>query len=139
MPSSAFLTEDHKALLHRLVEKLETEEAPFYGRTAMLNYWAWHITAGVAFLSSVVSALAASLMKDADFGTYGKTLLVTVPVVGAAATGLLHLYKFREKEALREEGRIELKDIVENAPSTANNAVTSVSRVSTTNRLDNPA
>ena len=56
-------------------------------------------------------------MKETDFGSYGRTLLIIISVIGAAATGLLHLYKFREKEALREEGRIELEDIIENAKS----------------------
>ena len=107
----------HRSLLADLISKLETEERPFYERTSTLNYWAWHVTAGLAFLSSVVSALVAALMKEADFGTYGKTLLVTVPVLGAAAAGLLHLYKFREKEALREDGRIEVEDMIANAKS----------------------
>jgi hypothetical protein len=61
--------------------------------------------------------LTAALISDASFGTYGKSLLVVIPVIGAAATGLLHLYKFREKEALREEGRIEVEDIILNAKS----------------------
>ena len=107
----------HKDLLQELVNKLETQERAFYMCTSQINYWAWHITAGIAFLSSVVSALVAALMKQADFDSYGKIVLVTVPVVGAAAAGLLHLYKFREKEALREEGRIELEDIIANAKS----------------------
>src|ERR1700730_12892879 len=111
------MAENHKALLCNLISKLETQERPFYRRTSQQNWWAWHITVGIAFLSAVASALAAAVMKETDFGSYGRTLLIIISVIGAAATGLLHLYKFREKEALREEGRIELEDIIENAKS----------------------
>lgn len=107
----------HKELLCDLIAQLEGEELPFYQSSSQWNYWAWHLTAGIAFLSSVISALAAALIDENGFKAYGKVLLVVVPVVGAGAAGLLHLYKFREKEALREEGRIELNDIMANAKS----------------------
>lgn len=109
--------DNHRALLENLVRRMETQEHSFYKGSASFNYRAWHITAGIAFLSSVVSALAAALINGADFASYGRVVLITVPVLGATASGLLHLYKFREKEALREEGRIELEDIIENAKS----------------------
>jgi uncharacterized membrane protein YgaE (UPF0421/DUF939 family) len=108
---------NHKELLCDLIAQLETSERSFYERTSHRNYWAWHITAGIAFLSSIVSALVAALIDSKGFEAYGKVLLVVVPVVGAGAAGLLHLYKFREKEALREEGRIEVNDIIANAKS----------------------
>ena len=109
--------ETHQELLSQLVTQMETEERSFYNRTSALNYWAWHITAGAAFLSSVLTALVAAYMGEAEFKTYGKLVLVTMPIVGATAAGLLHLYKFREKEALREEGRIELEDVIANTKS----------------------
>lgn len=109
--------DDHKTLLFNLIQKLETQELSFYKCSASFNYWAWHIAAGITFLSSVVSAMLAAFINQTDFTAYGKILLITVPIVGATASGLLHLYKFREKEALREEGRIELEDIVGNAKS----------------------
>lgn len=108
---------NHKELLCELIAQLEKKERTFYERTARFNYWAWHIIVGVSLLSSVVSALTAALIDSKGFEAYGKILLVVVPIVGAGATGLLHLYKFREKEALREEGRIEVNDIIENAKS----------------------
>lgn len=107
----------HQPLLSQLITRLETQELRFYRCSASFNYWAWHITAGIAFLSSVITALVAALIGEAEFKSYGKILLIIVPIVGAAAAGLLHLYKFREKEALREEGRIELDDIIANAKS----------------------
>ena len=55
---------------------------------------------------------------DADyFKSYGKIWLIILPIIGAFASGILHLFKFREKEALREHGRIELDDIISNAKS----------------------
>lgn len=110
-------TDTHQELLRQFITRMETQERSFYVRTSELNYWAWHITAGAAFLSSVVTALVAAYMGEAEFKAYGKLVLVILPVVGAAAAGLLHLYKFREKEALREEGRIEIDDIIANAKS----------------------
>ena len=107
----------HRALITEFIQKRETDDLKFYERTAALNYWAWHFTAGIAFVSSVGAALLAALIKDSYFATSGRSLLIVVSVMGAGATGVLHLYKFREKEALREEGRIELEDILANARS----------------------
>ena len=107
----------HSEVIAELIEKLESDVLTYYEGASESAYRAWTITAGIAFLSSVASALTAALISDASFGTYGKSLLVVIPVIGAAATGLLHLYKFREKEALREEGRIEVEDIILNAKS----------------------
>ena len=107
----------HRLLLENLIEKLQTEELSFYDRTQTLNYWAWHITAGIAFLSTVGASLTASLIDAKQFESAGRMWLILLPTIATVASGLLHLYKFREKEALREDGRIEVADIILNAQS----------------------
>jgi hypothetical protein len=63
-------------------------------------------------------------MSEAVFGDYGKSILAVLSFVSAGATGLLSLYKFREKEALREEGRIQMQDIVDKAKNLLANCKT---------------
>jgi hypothetical protein len=113
------MVENHATLLENFINKLETDEdeLKFYKRAANFHYWAWNITAGIVFLSSVISALFAALMSEENFKSFGKIALFIIPILGATASGLLHLYKFREKEALREEGRIEIEDIIACAKS----------------------
>ena len=72
---------------------------------------------GIAFASTRATAVVAGLINDVDFKSYGKPLLVVFPWIAALASGFLALYKFREKEALREEGRIEVEDIVHTCKS----------------------
>jgi hypothetical protein len=43
--------------------------------------------------------------------------LIVAPIVSAAITGLMELFRFREKGARREDGRIEIVDIISNAKS----------------------
>lgn len=108
---------EHRKLLVGLIARLENEELPEYARASNFHYWMWHICAGAAFLTSLVSGALASFISDSIFATYGKVLLAILSFVSAGATGLLSLFKFREKEALREEGRIEMQDILDNAKS----------------------
>lgn len=107
----------HRKLLEDLVEELERQELPFYKRTQAVNYWTWHVIAAIPVLASTGAALAALLIDAEQFRAYGKALLTALPILGTAATAFLHLYKFREKEALREDGRIETRDIILNARS----------------------
>ena len=111
--------EDHRSLLTQLIQRLEEKELPFYAKEANWNYYAWYITATIAFLSSVFSAMIAGLIDITQYGAYGRCLLIIVPIVGTAASGLLFLFRFREKEALRENGRIDVEDIIANAKSMA--------------------
>lgn len=106
-----------RQLLQSLIARLEKEELAEYKSAANLHYWMWHICAGGAFLASLISGALASFISDTTFAAYGKVLLAVLSFVSAGSTGLLSLYKFREKEALREEGRIEMLDIVDNAKS----------------------
>ncbi len=108
---------EHRKLFMALIERLETRELRFYERASNRNYWAWHLCVGIAFVVSMTSGGFASFMSNAAFEAYGKILLAVLSFLSATATGLLSLYKFREKEALREEGRIEMLDIIYNAKS----------------------
>ena len=109
--------DDHRTLLQDLISRLEGGELGFYKSASNFNYWAWHVCAGAAFLMSMASGGFAALMSDVTFKQYGKVVLAVLSLASAIATGFLSLYKFREKEALREEGRIELDDIIGNAKS----------------------
>ncbi len=112
------MAETHEALLRQLITRMETEELGFYRSHANFHYYAWHIAAAIPFLSSVITAAVAGLMDVVDmFKTSGRVMLVVLPVMGTIASGFLYLYKFREKEALREEGRIELEDLIAVAKS----------------------
>ncbi len=106
-----------RQLLQSLIVRLEKDELAEYTKASNFHYWMWHLCAGAAFLTSLVSGALASLISDRTFAAYGKVLLAALSFISAGATGLVSLYKFREKEALREEGRIEMQDIVDNAKS----------------------
>ncbi len=103
---------DHRSLLEELLTYIEEREIPLYERLQSLNYWGWHFAAGAAFLCSAGTVLAAALMDDVQYKSFGRRLLIILPFVGTVFSGALHLFKFREKEALREDGRIEARDIV---------------------------
>lgn len=107
----------HRKLLTDLISRLEDDELKFYESSSTFNFFAWHVCAGAAFVMSILSGALASFMSDVTFKEYGKVVLAVLSFVSASATGLLSLYKFREKEALREEGRIELEDMIDNAKS----------------------
>ena len=105
----------HKELLTDLIEELKTEEFPFYERTAIRNWWFWHSAAGIVLVSTLGATVAASLMKATDSGGHGKVWLIVLPAIGTFSSAFIHLYRPKEKEALREEGRIEMPDIIRNA------------------------
>ena len=105
----------HKELLTDLIEELKTEELPFYERTAIRNWWFWHSAAGIVLVSTLGATVAASLMKATDSGGHGKVWLIVLPAIGTFSSAFIHLYRPKEKEALREEGRIEMQDIIRNA------------------------
>jgi hypothetical protein len=106
-----------RTLLANLIERLETEELPFYERASSFNFWAWHFCAITAFLVSILSGALASLIPDDVFRDHGRIYIAVLSFASACATGLLAVLRFREKEALREEGRIEMQDIIDNAHS----------------------
>ena len=57
------------------------------------------------------------MLDPTTFDQYGKVVLLLLSVAGTAASGALNLFQFREKESLREEGRIALDDIIWNCRS----------------------
>jgi len=110
-------TGGHRKLLTDLILRLENDELKFYESSSSFNFFAWHVCVGAAFVMSILSGALASFMSDVTFKEYGKVVLAGLSFVSASATGLLSLYKFREKEALREEGRIEPEDMIDTAKS----------------------
>jgi hypothetical protein len=115
--SEASEEQPHKVLLKELLDRLEQKERPFYKGSSSLNWWAWHIFVLIAFLASLASSFLTGVLDDVSFIQYGKNCLLCLSVIGTAATGVLSIFQFREKEALRENGRIELEDIILNAKS----------------------
>lgn len=114
--------QDHRALLTGLIRKLEEEEQPFYAKTATWSYWGWHIVSVAGVVISVSAAITAELIDGRQFDVWGKPALTILPLIGTGVAAVAHLCKFREKEALREEGRIEVEDIIANAKSLAASA-----------------
>ncbi|MEX3961065.1 hypothetical protein AB4Y42_02425 [Paraburkholderia sp. EG286B] len=114
----ATVTQDtHRELLLELIQTLETEELRYYERTSSANYWAWHIFVLLALMASLLSAACVSLLPSESFQSYGKALAAGLSLLSAFSTGVLTAFKFKEKEALREEGRIELVDMIYRAKS----------------------
>jgi hypothetical protein len=107
----------HRELLDDLIRKLEVDEQPFYQTQAARSYWGWYFASIATVLLSVAAAIAAELMSGKEFDAWGKPLLTILPIIGTAIAAISHLCKFREKEALREAGRIEVEDIILNAKS----------------------
>ena len=114
--------QDHRALLAELIQKLEEEEQPFYANQAEWNYRAWHIAAFAGIAISVAAAIIAELIDGKLFDMWGKPTLTILPLIGTGIAAVGHVCKFREREALREEGRIEVEDIIANAKSLAASA-----------------
>lgn len=109
--------EPHRSLLIALIDELEESEIPYYKKAQCFHYLAWHVSATIAFFTSIISAGLAALLNREEFAESGRIWLVLLPLIGASAAGAMKLYKFREKEALREDGRIEAVDILRNAKS----------------------
>ena len=107
----------HKALLAELLKKLEDKERPFYTKGSNRSWWAWHLFACMVFLASLGTVLVTGFLDGKTFEGVGRVCLLVLSVSGTLASGALNIFQFREKEALREEGRIELEDIILNAKS----------------------
>jgi hypothetical protein len=101
----------HKELLSQLIQRLESDELPWYECEASVNT-AWWRAFGIASL--ILAALTtgfAALMKTDAFGEM-RWILVVLPILSALVGGLTQIFRFRETEALREAGRIELADAI---------------------------
>jgi hypothetical protein len=113
---------DHSVLLKELIQKLEEEERPFYDAQATWNYRAWHFMFFVSILISVAAAVTAEAIDGNQFERFGKLVLTILPILATAVTAITNHFRFHEKEALREAGRIDIEDIVSNAKSLAASA-----------------
>jgi hypothetical protein len=111
--------EDHTALMKELIRKLEEDERPFYEAQASWNYRAWHFMFFVAISISVATAVTAEAIDGRQFESFGKVVLTILPIIGTAVTAITNHYRFHEKEALREAGRIDVEDMILNAKSLA--------------------
>ena len=105
----------HTELLATLIRHMETVEMPFYESNQRFSWTMWHVLSGMSLLTSLLTTLAAALIDEQTFGGKGKIVLLVLSLVTTGATAFLQLFRFREKEALREDGRIELEDIILNA------------------------
>ena len=115
--TSSSVSQTHRDLLQNLLSRLENQELRFYEKSAKFHYWSWSIGAYISFLSSILVTLLTSLASQNWYATQTKTWIIVISIAGASASGLSNLYKDREKEALREEGRIELEYIIALAKS----------------------
>ena len=110
---TAFKT--HAELLGELIVRLETEELPFYETQASRSYLAWHAFTIVSLALSAVTAITAELIDGKQFDQFGKELLTLLPLVSTVVAALASHFRFHEKEALREAGRIGIVDLIADA------------------------
>ena len=115
--------DNHVALMTQLIAKLEQKERPWYENASSNAFYAWHIFSVVAVLISVTAAVTAELIDGKQFDEYGKVILTVLPLISTALTAVSSHFRFHDKEALREAGRIEIEDIIADAKSKAASAV----------------
>jgi hypothetical protein len=118
------------ALMHAMIQSLENVERPFYEEAAASHYRAWHVTMVLGIMISVAAAIVAELIDGPQFDHWGKAVLTVLPLLATGLTALVSHFRFHEKEALREQGRIEVEDIIRNAKMLAANATTEEQMVS---------
>ena len=107
---------NHDFLLSALIERMEGEVEWYENEVSTSISW-WKGLSVLALIITLISSGAAAFMTKNQFEPYGRVLLVVLPILSAGATSLIQLFRFPEKEALRESGRIELSDIILNARS----------------------
>jgi len=107
--------EDHRQLFAEFIKRLEADELPWYEGEVVRNIFWWNAILALSLLVSVSNSIVAALMDKSTFENVGRIALVTLPILGTGIIGLAQAFRFREKEALRESGRIELLDIIQNA------------------------
>jgi len=114
--------ESHRDMLVGLISRLQTDERAFYQRGSSAGWLGYHICALVVLLAAALGTLAAGIFGEGEYKAYGRCVLLCLSTLGTIAAGLPHIFKFRDIEALRESGRIELEDIIANAQSLLLNA-----------------
>lgn len=114
--------DSHRDMLVELIARLQTDERSFYQRGSSAGWLGYHTCALVVLLAGALGTLAAGIFSEGEYKAYGRYVLVCLSTLGTIAAGLPHIFKFRDIEALRESGRIELEDIIANAQSLLLNA-----------------
>jgi hypothetical protein len=118
--------DNHPSLMKELIDRLENDERPFYEQQASWNYRMWHAASIVAIGISLATAVTAELIDGKQFEAFGKVVLTVLPILATGLAALSSHFRFDEKEALREAGRIEIEDIIRNAKNLAATAVDDV-------------
>jgi len=113
----------HAALMKQLIEKLEEEERPWYEQASRTAFYWWHAVSTLAVLISVTAAITAELIDGKEFDAYGKVILTVLPIISTALSAFSSHFRFHDKEALREAGRIEIEAIIADAKSKAASAL----------------
>ena len=96
-----------KAALASFIEELETFYYSWYDGATTRNYYAWFIAQAVALLAGFSTALIAALLGTEQLRSwsFGRVLLIVLPILGSLASTYLVQSRIAELEALRESGR----------------------------------
>ncbi len=101
-----------RELLRVYIERLKAKDLPWYETSSSRQYLLYHAFSLIAIGASLSTLIVASFMKTPAFADYAQVILVLLPLFGTIASTLLSQFGFREREDLRERGRIEMEDIV---------------------------
>lgn len=111
---------DHKELLQALMDDLEANELPYYATEQKQNMWGWRMLAALSIFLPLLTSLCAYFgFKQTDPGTKEifTGLAFVLPLFTSLFSTMQNVFKVRENEALREYGRIEVRDIILNGRS----------------------
>jgi hypothetical protein len=102
-------------LLGALVLHMTSIERGFYESSSNRNHFLMYGLAVFTLCISLANTIASGLIPDSGTIDHSmKLVLLGLSAGTAAATGISQIFRFGEREALREEGRLELDDIVLN-------------------------
>lgn len=99
---------EYRKLFAEVLQRMERRERCFYGRASTFNYAMWKSLVGLGLLASTLAALLAAMFRS-DL-TVVRDWLIGLPTFSSLCATALHVFKFDQMEALREQGRIELED-----------------------------
>ena len=99
---------EYRQLFAEALQRMERRERRFYGRASTFNYAMWKSMVGLGLLASSLAALLAAVYRS-DL-TMVRDWLIALPAFSSLCATALHVFKFDQMEALREQGRIELED-----------------------------
>lgn len=112
MPEEVDPPKGHKELFGELIDTLGEHELPWYEGQVVKNIRWWFTLAILSIALSLLSSFLAASSRDAPIEGLLRTALIMLPVLSTGIAGFTQLFRFREKEALREDGRIELSNMV---------------------------